>query len=298
MKNFILVISFFIINTVVFSQSVENSDTSSTRDSITQLVQDSTIQAVKDTITPTSTEVNVSTLENNNQPDSTVVVAPDTTIQVAKDTTRLITDSTIASNDTIQPIRSKRSIELGMCPTAYKGELGSYQQWTASWHVSFVLTRRKRLNGEFCFLGGTISGQNRDFTPSISGVEPVTYVNTTFYSGSYNLRFNILAKKNYTLYVSQGIGFMNFRPQNGKYEDLTNLAETRAVNEDFSTTSLMLPTQIGTQYIFNNLFGLGFKVAWLNTRTDYLDNISEWGNSDNNDNIMAYKFYAIIPIKR
>lgn len=189
-----------------------------------------------------------------------------------------------------------RFIELGIAPTSYKGDLNSYNHWNIGWHIGLLLARKKRLNGEFSFFGGEISGQNSQFQSEDATKTPNTFFKTTFISGSYNLHLNLIAKPRFKLYVSQGIGLMNFTPQNALYNNLIDEVDTRPHNEDYSTTSLMLPTQIGTHYSLKNNFSFGIKVTWLNTRTDYLDNISEWGNVDNNDNIMAYKIYVLIPL--
>ena len=189
-----------------------------------------------------------------------------------------------------------RFFEIGICPISYKGELSQYSHWNMAWQVGLVLARKKRLNGEFSFLIGSFSGQQKTATNDNSTKTPNTYFNTSFFSGSYHLHLNLIAKPTFKLYVSQGFGILNFSPKNANGEKLIDKAETRPFNESYSTTSIIFSTQIGAHYSLKNNFHIGAKITWLNTFTDYLDNISEWGNTADRDNLLSYKFYVLIPI--
>lgn len=224
-------------------------------------------------------------------------------LSFGQDTLTIASDSTIIDTvfnegnhpKTIDNTSTTRFFEIGISPTSYKGELSSYDHWSMGWNIGLLLTRKKRINSEFSVFIGNISGQNSNFLKQ-ENTNPNTFFRTSFFSGSYNLHLNIIAKKRFKFYVSQGIGIMNFSPQNANYDKLIDLVETRAINEIYNTTTIVLPTQIGMHYSLKNHFNLGVKISWLNTRTDYLDNISEWGDVDNNDNMMAYKIYVLIPI--
>lgn len=225
-------------------------------------------------------------------------------LSFGQDTLTIASDSTIIDTvfnnkknlpEIIDSNTPTRFFEIGICPTSYKGELNSYDHWNMGWNIGLLLSRKKRINSEFSVFVGNITGQNSNFSAQ-ENTTPNTFFKTSFFSGSYNLHLNIIAKERFKFYVSQGIGIMNFSPQNANYDKLIDIIETRSINESYSTTTIMLPSQIGMHYSLKNHFSLGVKVSWLNTRTDYLDNISEWGNVDNKDNIMAYKIYALLPI--
>ena len=58
----------------------------------------------------------------------------------------------------------------------------------------------------------------------------------------------------------------------------------------------MLPTQVGANYFFKNTMGVGLQVGVLNPQTDYLDNISQLGNLENNDKVLSIRLMLIISI--
>lgn len=226
------------------------------------------------------TEINSDSVEQN-------------TLTIASDS--MVVDSAFVKI-TQKSLPPTRYVEIGISPISYKGELSSYDHWNMAFHAGLLLTRKKRINSEFSILGGQFSGQNRELSIK-ENTNPNTYFVSSFFSGSYHLHINLIAKPRFKFYVSQGIGIMNFTPKNANSENLIDIVETRAINEEYNTTTLFLPTQIGFHYALKNHFNLGAKVSWLNTRTDYLDNISEWGNPDNKDNILSYKIYVLIPIQ-
>ncbi len=63
------------------------------------------------------------------------------------------------------------------------------------------------------------------------------------------------------------------------------MPNSRAPGESAPNLTVILPTNIGAYYFLENDFGFHFKIGIMNTLTDYLDNISTFGNPDNNDNI-------------
>ncbi|MCZ6900504.1 MAG: hypothetical protein O7F74_09725, partial [Bacteroidetes bacterium] len=47
-----------------------------------------------------------------------------------------------------------------------------------------------------------------------------------------------------------------------------------------------------------NGFGFGLQTGYLNTTTDFLDNISQWGNKKGNDNVLVTKFSFVISLNK
>lgn len=98
------------------------------------------------------------------------------------------------------------------------------------------------------------------------------------------------------IYISQGLGLIRYEPKDENNEPLQKKFDTRASNETYNNVSLMLPTQAGINYILKNGYGVGLQAGWLNPQTDYIDNISQWGNRQKNDNTFLVRFAFMVPL--
>lgn len=195
-----------------------------------------------------------------------------------------------------------RFFELGVNANAYKGDLNhSYQQFTSAVTLGLRLNFKKRLNSHFALTIGSITGSNPYFQTNYysgadSGVTPNNFFKTTFVQVNYDLQFNIIKTKSLIVYVSQGIGIFKFTPKDINNNSLAGQLNTRAPNENYNTTTFSFPTSAGFYYLFKNNLGAGFQAGWLNTQTNYLDNIGQLGNRPKNDNILFYRFLVCIPV--
>ena len=98
------------------------------------------------------------------------------------------------------------------------------------------------------------------------------------------------------LYASAGLGIYNYTPKTELGEDLADLLSTRAPDEQYGRVSFMLPVGIGAVYILKNGYGIGAQASFLNTQTDYLDNISLLGRQGGNDNVASFRFFVYAPL--
>lgn len=187
----------------------------------------------------------------------------------------------------------------GFAATSYKGDLSGYDKWSSSFHLGIKFNRNHRINGNVNFSFGNITGQNPDyqFTGDQGPTTPNRFFKTIFFSMNYDLQINIIKKNNFILYISPGIGLVIYDPEDQFFNKLIDQPLTREEGEDYTTSAIMLPLQLGFIYLLPNNFGLGFNLGILNTQTDYLDNISLWGIKKGNDNIMWTKFSIYIPIQ-
>lgn len=183
----------------------------------------------------------------------------------------------------------------GTSMLSYKGDLSGYDKYTIAFHGGIQFYKKKRLNGAFNLGFGNITGENRNFSGPNPDKEPNRYFKTNFLFLNYDLHVNLLKKSNYSIYISQGIGFIRFTPTDQFGEDLQGQLTTRADDETYRNASFMLPTKIGAMYLLPNYFGVGFEAGFFGTMTDYLDNISELGDSGN-DNILTFRFNLYIPL--
>jgi len=186
-------------------------------------------------------------------------------------------------------------IEVGIAPISYKGDLShSYSNWGAVYHIGLKLNRKKRINGQVNIMWGSVSASNPFFTATKGN--PNSFFHAKLLSFEYNVIANLVKKKNFSFYVSPGIGVLHFAPQNDQKEKFRNKPETRASGEDYSPLSFMIPLKIGAAYLLKAGFGIGIEAGWLNPLTDYIDNIGMLGNSKK-DNLLLYKLFILIPLK-
>ncbi|UII32521.1 hypothetical protein LVD17_01540 [Fulvivirga ulvae] len=191
-------------------------------------------------------------------------------------------------------------LHFGTSINSYNGDLEGKKKYTSSFHLGLQLNKKKRLNGNINIGAGTLNGEDRDFTFDSNQTplpSPNKFFKTSFFYINYDLHYNIIKKKNFIAYISQGIGMIRFSPKDDEGNDLADLPQTRAEQETYRQESLMLPTSIGAIYVLPNQYGVSLQAGYYNTITDYLDNISNLGNSSNNDNIVAFRFAFFIPLQ-
>lgn len=199
----------------------------------------------------------------------------------------------------LQAQKAPRMVYVGVSANAYKGDLqNSYEKYTSIFHVGLKLNKKKRLNGNIGLGYGNINGQsiNPRFKTSENTVSPNRYFKTSIFTVHYNIQYNFIKNDHWIVYLSQAIGIIRFNPKDKFNVNLQDQLSTRASNETYGNTSLMLPTKVGFIYLFDNEFGAGFEAGFLNTLTDYLDNISQMGTKDGNDNLLQFKFSFYVPL--
>jgi hypothetical protein len=186
-------------------------------------------------------------------------------------------------------------MEIGVCPISYKGDLSQgYQNWTSAFQLGLKRNGKKRVNGHFNLLIGTILGQNAGY--SYSNSSPNQFFKTSFLSINYDVQYNIIKKDHFILYISQGIGLMRFTVKDEDNTDLADKFNTRAKNETYNNITFFFPHSIGVMYFLKNDYGLGFQAGRFSPGTDYLDNISKLSTYKGADNILAFRFSFIVPI--
>jgi hypothetical protein len=182
-------------------------------------------------------------------------------------------------------------LHVGFEIPAYAGDLNKYAQFNGA----FALNHKERLNGQFTFLIGTVKGENRRLDIPPSAIAPNRFFSTSLIEFSYQVNYHLIKTPNFGLYIGQGIGLLRFDPKDENDESLSGQADTRAEGESYRNITLMLPTKVGVQYVFDNHFGVGFEAGWHNPLTDYLDNISDLGTGGS-DNILGFRISLLIPL--
>lgn len=195
-----------------------------------------------------------------------------------------------------QPLQRepKAMLSLGTAMTAYKGELGDYAAFTALFHARLEQNRSRLLNTAVEFGGGKLTGNNVRYV-SETGT-PNRSFNTSLFYLTGHAQLNIIKKPHQRLYIGQGIGLMRFNPKDDRNNSLLNRPDTRAQDENYGNFALLLPTSLGGTYHFPNHLGIGMEIGLMNTRTDYLDNISQLGDPAAKDNVLRIQFSVIAPL--
>lgn len=190
-------------------------------------------------------------------------------------------------------------ISVGFSGNSYNGELSSYSNWTAGFQASWVFNTKRKLSGSLHIGLTSVSGEDRSFNvqSNIGDPNPNTFVKTNLLFINYAAKYSFVQRDRFSAYLSQGIGFARFTPNDEFGNNLEDQDDTRNVDETYRNISLILPTFIGVQYLLSNGLGLSFEFGLQNTTSDYLDNISELGDSGS-DNIMSTRLHLLIPFNR
>jgi hypothetical protein len=190
-------------------------------------------------------------------------------------------------------------LSAGISHNAYRGDLGNtYQRGGLAVHLSYMFGHSKKLHGGLHAAAGSFSGYElSDTSPDFAAeVLPNPSFSTNFFSIHYALQYDIIRREHWLLYVSQGLGLIRFTPKDEFGNALTGLPETRAEGESYGSAAAILPTQLGVDYFLPNQLGVGLKLGWLNTTTDYLDNISQLGDKAGSDNVLQVLLQLHIPL--
>jgi hypothetical protein len=119
------------------------------------------------------------------------------------------------------------------------------------------------------------------------------FARTNYQSLHVEPSFHFIKKSNYSIYISQGFGFMRFAVFGEDSRNLANQLDSRSQGEDYSNFAVLLPTSLNAYYFLPNDFGAHLRTGFLNPQTDYLDNISTFGNPENNDNLFILQLSII-----
>ncbi len=189
-------------------------------------------------------------------------------------------------------------IQVGISPVAYRGDLGNgFSKWRMNVNLGLLFNKKDRVNGSAQIAIGSVTGQSDD--REIGGspdITPNSYFKTNFVAVNYELHYNIIRNEFLKFYIGQGFGFMHFTPKDQYGENLREQYETREEGESYGSIAVIFPTKLGAIYFLPNDFGLGFETGLYNSLTDYIDNISAWGDKGGLDNMWYFKFSLSIPV--
>ena len=168
---------------------------------------------------------------------------------------------------------------------------------TSFFNIGIRFNQKKKLNGTFQVNIGSLTSQNPDYQykDDITAT-PNTFFKTSVVSIHYDMAYNFIVKSNYRIFAGLGVGLLRYQPKDDLDNKLLDQPETRPDGETYSNTSAVIPIKIGGTYFLPNNFGLEVQGLMMNPQTDFLDNISGWGNRDGNDQYFMIQLNMLIPL--
>lgn len=204
-------------------------------------------------------------------------------------------DSLRVVEDTFQRYRLHKLWEIGVSANAYKGDLAdNYALWSSSVHLGLKFAKKKRWNAHLNVSIGNVRGQNYAYEFDANAT-PNLFFRSNIITLQADLQYNFIRKTHWIAYISQGVGMMRFLPKNEQGERLQNILPSRAAGEIYGNISAIFPTSVGLMYLLKNGYVLGFQASLLHPTTDYLDNISMWGQRAGADKILICKWHLAVP---
>jgi len=186
---------------------------------------------------------------------------------------------------------SHKLIGLGFNMNLARTDLSeSFKKPSPGFHLFLAFKNKKRLSSTVHLnVGQIVSESSAVKFIDRSDFKINDFALTNYQSLHFQLIFHIIKKPKWHLSVHQGFGFMRYRVFNEEGASLIDLPNTRATDEDYTGLSVILPSGISGSYNIKSNFGIQASLLLLNTQNDYLDNISTFGNADNNDNILSFQ---------
>ncbi len=144
---------------------------------------------------------------------------------------------------------------------------------------------------------GSYRVQDRLFDPEIPAgedVEPNTFASSNFFYLDFMLRIRPLKRRLFRPHGGVGIGLFNFNPKNVAGEELVNLPDTRLPQEEYNTTTGMLPLNVGFTWAINDLVSVGMDYYRHVVFSDYLDNVGELGTRSGGDGLNSLQIMVYL----
>jgi hypothetical protein len=196
--------------------------------------------------------------------------------------------STFAQKDTLL---AYKNIGLGIGLNLSRTDLSeTYQKPTSSFVAYLQFAKQRKLTSAiYLSFGQSISENSAVKFLDQSEFDINSFSLTNYQSVHFEGIYNVLRHDGFTISVAQGFGFMRYNVYDENDILLANVLNSRAQGETYSGFSILLPTSITFSYTLKNEYGIQGRLGIQNTLTDYLDNISIFGDESNNDNIISFQ---------
>jgi hypothetical protein len=173
----------------------------------------------------------------------------------------------------------------------YRNE--SYYRIHPAAHLSLQFDNYRRVSPQLNFSFSRIRAENRDLAPQ-AGVQPNTFFSTRYFSLDLRMRIRFNRLGRLRPHLAPGLGLLSYTPQDRVGNSLANQLDTRKEGEDYSSTTILFPLNLGVTYRLNELVSLGADFTHFLTGTDYFDNVGELGPRSGNDRLQELSFTVYI----
>ena len=163
----------------------------------------------------------------------------------------------------------------------------TYQKPNIHFSAYLQFAKASKWNTAAALSYGQLVSENREAVfLDRSEIQVNSFAQVIYQTVHFELMYHLVKREQLEIALSQGIGFMRFNVYDQLDVNLADQLDSRLPGEDYAGFTALLPLSLSARYLFQNNWGLQSKLSLMNSLTDYLDNISEIGNPDNNDNFL------------
>jgi len=177
----------------------------------------------------------------------------------------------------------------------------AFTRWYPGLQFTLGFDSRRVLSPTLNFSLADFVAQDRTLGP-VDGRQPNRLARTQYFSTDIRLAFRLLKNRRVQPYAAAGIGFLVFNVRDETGRALLNAASTRAQGESYSNVAAYLPLAVGVQWRISQVISTAFEVAWVQSFSDYLDNVNRLGNRSGPDALfqtrLALQFTLPAPMQR
>lgn len=189
------------------------------------------------------------------------------------------------------PGQAPLRLGIGFFGVAFDGDLTvdgeKFYRFNPGFNASLQFASRKLITPQLNAGFGKFVAQNRDIA-AVEGVQPNTFVETSFFYVDFRLKLKFFRKKNVNPYGSIGASLLGFTPRDQNDDPLIDNFPTRNEGETYGTITAAFPLSLGLDIHLNPLLGLNLEYTYRPVGNDYLDNIGELGTMEGNDKLHTF----------
>ena len=189
-----------------------------------------------------------------------------------------------------QPAQKPLRLGLGLMGHTYVGDLnsqgGSWERFSAGANLSLQFASDRLLSPQLNAGFGKFIAQDRDIA-AVDGVQPNTFVQTTFFCVDLRLKARFLREAPVHPYLSAGVGLVGFTPRDTDGFNLIDNFGSRNAGETFGSMTAGFPLSTGIEMRMSSILHLGLEYTYRPTVSDYLDNIGQLGPRTGKDKLQA-----------
>jgi Outer membrane protein beta-barrel domain len=189
-----------------------------------------------------------------------------------------------------QPAQKPLRLGLGLLATSYIGDLnshgGAWERFSPGASLSLQFDSDHLLSPQLNAGFGKFVSQDRTLQ-AVDGVQPNTFVQTTFFFVDLRLKARFLREMPVHPYLSAGVGLLGYTPKDADANNLIDNAATRQDGELFGSMTAGLPLSAGLEVRMSPILHLGLEYSYRITSSDYLDNIGLLGMRDGKDKLQS-----------